>query len=164
MAVHRTTVLPVAPSRLWEALTDDALLSRWYGADVTLDPRPGGRGIFRGPDGTRTARVREAERELRLAFEWDDEPDAGVDLTITAVPGGSRLDVVETPPASLGAPEASIASAGSARHDGTGWDPMDVGSLRWTEWDMRLVILCDVLEATGTACVSHSAPRVLVAV
>jgi uncharacterized protein YndB with AHSA1/START domain len=128
VAVHRSTVLPVPPARVWEALTDDDLLSRWFGADVTLDPRPGGRGVFRGPDGTRTASVREAEAEHRLSFDWDDEPDAGVDLTITAVPGGSRLDVVETPPAALDVPTVE-ASAGS--HEA------------WSDWDLRLILLTE---------------------
>lgn len=136
MTVRRSAVLPVAPSRLWEALTDDDLLSRWFGADVTLDPRPGGRGIFRGPQGTRTARVTGVEEERRLAFDWDDEDDAGVDLTLEAVPGGTRLDVVETPPASVGVPQAS-ATAVDAPEDG------DV----WTDWDMRLVVLCEAAPA-----------------
>jgi uncharacterized protein YndB with AHSA1/START domain len=144
MAIHRSTVLPVPPSRLWQALTDETLLSRWFGADVTLDPRPGGQGIFRGPHGTRTARVREVEPERRLAFDWDDEPDAGVDLTITEVPDGSRLDVVETPPASVAAPEASLVPG-----DDPGTD------LRWTDWDLRLLLLPDVVDR---------APRALVAV
>src|SRR5439155_698749 len=56
---------------VWPALTHSDQVSVWFGADVALDARPGGRGVFRWPDGTeRHAVVEEVEPERKLSFRW----------------------------------------------------------------------------------------------
>jgi len=69
--VQRQVVLPAGVDEVWEALTDSEQLSEWFGAEVDLDPRPGGEGTFVGDDGeVRRARVEEVESGKRLALWW----------------------------------------------------------------------------------------------
>ena len=63
MQVEREIVFPESPAELWEALTEPERLEEWFATEVELDPRPGGRGVFRWGDGEeRRATVREAGR------------------------------------------------------------------------------------------------------
>jgi uncharacterized protein YndB with AHSA1/START domain len=69
--VEREVLLPASPARVWEALSDPDQLSAWFGADASIDLRPGGRARFRWPDGTeRTATVETAEEPRLLVFRW----------------------------------------------------------------------------------------------
>ena len=101
--VQRRVVLAVSSDELWEALTDSDQLSEWFGADVELDPRPGGQATFVGDDGeTRRARVEEVDRGHRLTFSWwpEDEGDRAatrVEFVVEEVgEGASVLTVVES--------------------------------------------------------------------
>ena len=97
MEVTREIVLPEAPEDVWEALTDAEQLEGWFANEVELDPRPGGRGVFRWDDGEeRRATVAAVEPERRLALEFDDE--GTVELTLEPVVVGTRVVVVETAP------------------------------------------------------------------
>ena len=118
--VRRSTVLPAPPERVWKALTDDDELSAWIGGSARLDPRPDGTGTFVSPEGRRTARVKRAEPSRRLTWRWwpEGDADAGddqsrddrggddpfgsegaseVDLVLVPVPGGTLVEVTETP-------------------------------------------------------------------
>jgi uncharacterized protein YndB with AHSA1/START domain len=69
--VSRTALLDAPIHRVWEALTEGAELSAWFGADVKLDARPGASVTVRWPDG----RERRATVEVVLAprvisFRW----------------------------------------------------------------------------------------------
>jgi uncharacterized protein YndB with AHSA1/START domain len=107
--IEREIEVPAPPDDVWPALTRPDEISRWFGADVQLDARPGGRGAFRWPDGTeRYAVVEELEPGRRVSFRWlpfqrtaDGDvvplPSTRVEITLDAIPGGTRVRVVEQP-------------------------------------------------------------------
>lgn len=111
--VRRSAVLPADPDRVWEALTHDVELSAWLGGAAHLDPRPDGAGSFVGPDGRRQVRVRRAEPSRRLTWRWwphddDGEGASEVDLVLVPIPGGTRIDVTETPVAATASVEWAL--------------------------------------------------------
>jgi uncharacterized protein YndB with AHSA1/START domain len=126
-AVEREVTVAAEPDEVWRAVTDSGELSAWFGAEVELDPRPGGRGVFRWGDGAeRHAVVEDVEPERRLAFRWlpfqrtADRatiamPPTRVEITLEPVGPGTRVRVVEQPafPARAGLrarrPEAMLA-------------------------------------------------------
>ena len=105
--VEREVTIPAAPADVWLGVIDPDQMSAWFGADVELDPQPGGRAVFRWPDGTeRTAVIEDVEPERRLAFRWlpfqhtaDGDavtvPPSRVAITLVPVPDGTRVRVVE---------------------------------------------------------------------
>jgi uncharacterized protein YndB with AHSA1/START domain len=106
--IERETSVAADPEDVWEALTDAPSLSEWFGASAEIDARPGGKAVFRWPDGSeRAAVVEEADAPRRLAFRWlpfermaDGDvvelPATRVEITIEPDGEGSRLRVVET--------------------------------------------------------------------
>jgi uncharacterized protein YndB with AHSA1/START domain len=112
-AIEREVTLPATPREVWPALTEPRELSAWFGAAVELDVRPGGRAVFRWPDGSeRPAVVEAVEAERRLCFRWlpfqrtaagetTALPATRVEITLDAVPGGTRVRVVEREPFAL---------------------------------------------------------------
>jgi uncharacterized protein YndB with AHSA1/START domain len=117
--VEREVMVPAPPGRVWPALTESDELSAWFGADAQIDARPGGRGVFRWPDGTeRPVLVEDVEPARKLAFRWlpfQRMPDGAVvtlpstrvEITLDEVPGGTRVRVVERPAFSLAGPRAA---------------------------------------------------------
>ena len=107
--VEREIVVPAPPDEVWPAVTEAEQISAWFGADVEIDVRPGGRGTVRWPDGTqRHVLVEDVEPERRLAFRWlpfertaagdgAPVPSSRVEITLDDVPGGTRIRVVERP-------------------------------------------------------------------
>src|SRR5437667_12685008 len=68
-SIEREVTIPVPPEDVWPLMIDADQVSAWFGADVEIDPRPGGRATFRWADGTeRAAMVEDVEPERRLAF------------------------------------------------------------------------------------------------
>jgi uncharacterized protein YndB with AHSA1/START domain len=108
-SVEREVVVPAAPEEVWPALTREEELSAWFGAEVEIDARPGGRGAARWADGTqRHLLVEDVEPPRRLAFRWlpfqrtaDGDvvpvPSSRVEIELDAVPEGTRIRVVERP-------------------------------------------------------------------
>ena len=106
-AVEREITIAAPPAEVWPALTRSDEVSSWFGADVQIDVRPGGRGVFRWTDGTeRDAVVEAIEPERRLAFRWlpfqrtpagepVPVPSTRVEITLDPVPEGTRVRVVE---------------------------------------------------------------------
>jgi uncharacterized protein YndB with AHSA1/START domain len=85
------------PEDVWSALTDAAQLEEWFANEVELDPRPGGRGVFRWDNGeTREAEVESVEDGSRIVLRFED--DGIVDLRVLPVEGGSVVQVRETAP------------------------------------------------------------------
>ena len=105
--VQRRVVLPAPPARVWSALTHAGELSAWFGAEVSLDPRPGARASFHWPDGReRGAVLEEVERPSLLSFRWlpferwvDGAtrlvPATRVELRLEPVEGGTMLTLEE---------------------------------------------------------------------
>lgn len=120
--VKRTLLLDADPAEVWEALTDEALLSEWLAPEVELDPREGGELVCRFADGEeRRGEVAVVEAAERLAFTWHREAggESWVEWIVDAVADGTRLTVIES-----AAPAGPLLAAG-----GAGWTPR-LGALR----------------------------------
>ena len=97
MEITRELTLPAPPEEVWEALTDAERLAEWFANEVELDPRPGGRGVFRWENGeTRTAVVEEVDPGRRFGFRWTDEDASEVAFDLEEVDGGTKVTVRET--------------------------------------------------------------------
>jgi uncharacterized protein YndB with AHSA1/START domain len=110
MEVERETILEAEPERVWEALTDDDLLSDWFADRARVEPWEGGEVEFDCDDGARRGTVLRVEEERELEFTWsrDGQGESLVTFTIEPVEYGTRLIVVER---SLDAPIAMAAWA-----------------------------------------------------
>ncbi len=90
-AVHRTVDLPAPPEVVWDAIVAGA----WLGADVELDPRPGGAVRVDAKVGV----VEAADPGRSLSFWWSDTegdaPASRVDLELLRVGDVTRLWVRE---------------------------------------------------------------------
>jgi uncharacterized protein YndB with AHSA1/START domain len=97
--VERETLVEASPDEVWEALTDEDRLEEWLAPDVELDPVEGGEISVRDGDDQRNGTVETFEENERFAFTWSrpGEGESFVEFTIEALPGGSRVTVVETP-------------------------------------------------------------------
>jgi uncharacterized protein YndB with AHSA1/START domain len=97
--VERETLVEASPEEVWEALTDEDRLEEWLAPDVELEPVEGGEIAVRDGEDERSGRVETVEEHERFAFTWSrpDEGESFVEFTIEALPGGSRITVVETP-------------------------------------------------------------------
>jgi uncharacterized protein YndB with AHSA1/START domain len=108
MEVERETILEAEPERVWEALTDDDLLSDWFADRARVEPWEGGEVEFDCDDGERRGTVRRVEEERELEFTWsrDGQGQSLVTFTIEPVEYGTRLVVIER---ALDAPVAMAA-------------------------------------------------------
>jgi uncharacterized protein YndB with AHSA1/START domain len=110
--VDRRVELPVPPEEVWPALSDGRRLSDWFGADISIDARPGGRATFRWPDGReRGAVVEIADPGRRLAFRW--LPFERWPTGETVVTGSGRVEL-ELAPAGEGS-VLTVSEWGSGR-------------------------------------------------
>jgi uncharacterized protein YndB with AHSA1/START domain len=97
--VERETMVEASPEEVWESLTDEDRLGEWMAPEVELDPVEGGEIAVRDGDDQRSGTVEILEENERFAFTWSrpGEGESFVEFTIEALPGGSRVTVVETP-------------------------------------------------------------------
>ena len=97
--VERDTLVEASPEEVWEALTDGDRLEEWLAPDVELDPVEGGEIAVRDGEDERSGTVETVEEDERFAFTWTrpGEGESFVEFTIEALPGGTRVTVVETP-------------------------------------------------------------------
>jgi uncharacterized protein YndB with AHSA1/START domain len=118
--VERDTLIEASPEEVWEALTDEDRLEEWMAPDVELDPVEGGEISVRDGDDERAGTVETVEEHERFAFTWSrpGEGESFVEFTIEALPGGSRVTVVETPIHSA----ATNTAAGSTAMAAGGWE------------------------------------------
>ena len=102
--VERETMVEASPEEVWEALTDEDRLEEWLAPEVDLDPTEGGEISVRDGDDERNGTVETLEENERFAFTWSrpGEGESFVEFTIEALPGGSRVTVVETPLTAVG--------------------------------------------------------------
>ena len=117
--VQRETLVEASPDEVWEALTDEDRLEEWLAPEVELDPFEGGEIAVRDGDEERNGTVETFEENERFAFTWSrpGEGESFVEFTIEALPGGSRVTVVETPRHSA----ATNTAAGPMA--AVGWEP-----------------------------------------
>src|SRR3954463_16459795 len=97
--VERETMVEASPEEVWEALTDEDRLEEWLPPGVGGDPVEGGEIAVGDGEERRTGTVETLEESERFAFTWSrpGEGESFVEFTIEALPGGSRVTVVETP-------------------------------------------------------------------
>jgi uncharacterized protein YndB with AHSA1/START domain len=95
--VERERTFDATPDEVWEAITDERLLSEWLADEAELDPEPGSEVRFRVGDEERTGRIDRVEEGRRLTFTWsrDGEGPSQVELTLERAVSGTRLVVVE---------------------------------------------------------------------
>jgi uncharacterized protein YndB with AHSA1/START domain len=117
--VERETLVEASPEEVWEAITDEDRLEEWMAPEVELDPTEGGEIAVRDGDEQRHGTVETVEEGERFAFTWSrpGEGESFVEFTIEALPGGTRVTVVETPTRSA----ATNTAAGSSALAIGGW-------------------------------------------
>jgi uncharacterized protein YndB with AHSA1/START domain len=126
--VRRTVSLNATADEVWNLLTDETELARWFSHAASLDPVPGGLGRFVDGHTVRTAVVQRVETGRRIGFTWWDESrpeDAStVELLIDDMSADGQVQLTIT--------ETLVASGGSA----------DMRACSWTDvadsWDSRL--------------------------
>lgn len=112
--VERNVVVPASREAVWRALVADGHLAAWFGDDAEVDPFPGGQLVVSEDGRRRRAVVVDIEPGRRFVFRWlpethgmgflwapDDVPagtSGEVELTFTAMAGGTLVHVVETAP------------------------------------------------------------------
>jgi uncharacterized protein YndB with AHSA1/START domain len=105
--IHEETI-EGPPADVWGFMVDPAALSAWFGADAWLVPAVGEAVRFRFADGTeRRGTVEEVEPFRVLRWRWRRHRGTGfgsqigemstVAIELAAVPGGTRVRIVETP-------------------------------------------------------------------
>jgi uncharacterized protein YndB with AHSA1/START domain len=97
--VERETLVEASPEEVWEALTDEDRLQEWLAPEVELDLVEGGEIAIRDGGDHRTGTVETIDEGERFAFTWSrpGEGESFVEFSIAALPGGTRVTVVETP-------------------------------------------------------------------
>ena len=112
--VEREATFEASPEEVWEAITDERLLTEWLADEAQLEPEPGGAVSFRVGDERRDGRVERLEEGRRLAFTWSRHggDESLVEFTIEPVVVGTRLVVTER---ALTGPVA-MAAAGADWH------------------------------------------------
>ena len=145
--IRRQIVLPADPRRVWRALTDPSVASRWFGGRVDWDLHEGAALRFHDDDGSeRVGRIDVVRPERYLRYTWwvqpgtadesgDEEGTASeVSYLLEEAADGTRLTIQEQ----------IIPLTDSARleprpsHDSQASTPAR-GSDGWTQWDSVMV-------------------------
>ena len=102
-AVRFTRALPAAPDRVWQFLTDSALLPEWYG-DGSIEPREGGAVSLMG--GHVRGVVTGWRPEKFLGYTWNvlspgetvsQWPVSYLEFMLEDAGGGTRLTLIHRP-------------------------------------------------------------------
>lgn len=96
-SVERETVVEAEADRVWEALTEAALLCDWFAEDAEIDPVEGGEVSFACGDGLRRGTVRAIDPGRELSFSWErpGEEESLVTFSLEPLEHGTRVVVVE---------------------------------------------------------------------
>jgi uncharacterized protein YndB with AHSA1/START domain len=134
--IERQILLPASAAEVWEALTNGDQVSNWFGAQVEVDARRGGRVRFRFPDGSERGAVIETfETERLLVLRWlpfgqdaegktEGRPSTRVRFSLKPSQDGTLLVVQESLPA-LSPREPSIPDADGDSEPGLGLFHLD---------------------------------------
>jgi uncharacterized protein YndB with AHSA1/START domain len=127
--IEREILIEASLERVWAVLTEAGHVSRWFGDRAAIDLTPGGKALFGWSEhgATHQAVIEQADRPSFFSYRWtykDDAPLADgnstvVEFTLTEVPIGTLLRVVETGFTSLHLTEAEQEKA--ARDNTQGW-------------------------------------------
>lgn len=100
MRVERSIVLPAPPDDVWRAVAEPDRLASWFGGDVELDARPGGRVVVADEDGDRWGTVEAIQPGHRLVLRlWQQATSltgTRLEFILDGDETGTRLTVVET--------------------------------------------------------------------
>lgn len=108
--IEREVLIDASCERVWDVLTRADDVARWFGAAAEIDLRPGGHAQFGWRDqAVFEAVVERVEPPSVFSYRWardaGTEPGIGtgtlVEFSLTEVPAGTLLRVVETGFASL---------------------------------------------------------------
>ncbi|MBO0981820.1 SRPBCC family protein [Microbacterium sp. SD291] len=129
-SVRRTIRIAASVDKVWQAVTDPAHISRWFGQTVLDGAGVGATGTMTFPEyGSIPLRIDALDEPRLVAFRWgnddaqDSRPDA-IDegtstvftFTLEPVDGGTQLTVIETGFERTSAPLANL------EDHRTGWD------------------------------------------
>jgi uncharacterized protein YndB with AHSA1/START domain len=165
--IRRQVVVPVAPERLWEALTEPDQLAGWFGGRMEWDLHEGGAAWYRSDDGTeRRGRIETIRPGRHLRFRWWPVDPSSADLgageageaseaseasevsfLLEALDGGTRLTVQERPLPSGPTSGAQTGGPSNRRRS-------QAAGTAWTAWDRRLLSAWASL-APGVAAASR---------
>ena len=99
-AIRITMVMPVAPAKVFKALTDSKAIRAWSGAPGRVGAKIGG--PFRMWDGWNTGRVLARRAPSTLAYSWrkdswpPDTKDSVVRWKLTKVAAGTKVSMVHS--------------------------------------------------------------------
>src|SRR5262245_39290976 len=124
--IEREMTLRAPIERVWQAITDPAEVSKWFGVEAEIALTPGGDVAFGWLKARFRGRVEAVERPRRFACRWcldsdtpvDEGPTTLVEFTLRPQGEGTVLRLVESG-------FASLPGDGRARHlaDNTqGWE------------------------------------------
>lgn len=108
--IEREILIEASRERVWAVLTEAQHVKGWFGDSAEVDLRPGGTAAFGWTEhGTHRAVIERVDEPSLFSYRWargtDVEPAEGastlVEFTLTEVPLGTLLRVVETGFASL---------------------------------------------------------------
>jgi uncharacterized protein YndB with AHSA1/START domain len=125
--IERDVLIDASCERVWEVLTGAGHVAHWFGAAAEIDLRPGGRAQFGWQDqAVFPAVVELVERPSAFSYRWAREagtdPGTGtgtlVEFTLTEIPAGTLLRVVETGFASLDLSQAEQGKAAEGNRRG----------------------------------------------
>jgi uncharacterized protein YndB with AHSA1/START domain len=125
--IEREVLIDASCERVWDVLTRAGDVARWFGAAAEIDLRPGGHAQFGWQDqAVFQAVVERVEPPSVFSYRWardaGTEPGIGtgtlVEFSLTEVPTGTLLRVVETGFASLGLSQAEQGQAAEGNRRG----------------------------------------------
>ena len=104
--ITRSIDIEAPVEKVWAAITEPDLIAQWFGDTAEFDATPGSSGSFGWHDhgGTFQIVVEHADKPKTLVYRWAREfgvePGQGnstlVRFDLTAIDGGTRLDLLET--------------------------------------------------------------------
>jgi uncharacterized protein YndB with AHSA1/START domain len=125
--IERDVIIDASRERVWDVLTQAGHVGHWFGAEAEIELRPGGHAQFGWPDqAVFRAVVDRVERPSAFSYRWardaGTDPGTGtgtlVEFTLTEVPVGTLLRVVETGFASLDLSQAEQGQAAAGNQIG----------------------------------------------
>jgi uncharacterized protein YndB with AHSA1/START domain len=127
--IEREVLIDASRERVWAVLTEPEHIARWFGDKAEVDLKPGGRAAFGWSEYSATyqAVIEEVDPPSFFSYRWTHKSEGDavegnvtlVEFTLTEMPTGTLLQVVETGFTSL---HVSTAEQQKAAEENTkGW-------------------------------------------